>query len=113
VKTSIIDSSHIQEMMAQLKAVASRASAGAHEVSGSDAVRPGSFADVLKSNLDSVNSMQQSADSLGRRFAIGDDSVNLSDVMIATQKASISFQAAVQVRNKLVSAYHDIMSMQV
>jgi flagellar hook-basal body complex protein FliE len=39
--------------------------------------------------------------------------VNLSDVMIAVQKASISFQAAVQVRNRLVSAYHEIMNMQV
>jgi flagellar hook-basal body complex protein FliE len=39
--------------------------------------------------------------------------VSLSDLMIAQQKASINFQATLQVRNKLVSAYHDIMSMQV
>ncbi|MES2934461.1 MAG: flagellar hook-basal body complex protein FliE, partial [Pseudomonadota bacterium] len=42
-----------------------------------------------------------------------DDSVNLSDVMISMQKASISFQATVQVRNKLVSAYQEMMNMQV
>ena len=46
-------------------------------------------------------------------FGIGDDKVSLSDVMISMQKASIGFQATVQVRNKLVSAYHEIMNMQV
>jgi len=50
---------------------------------------------------------------LSQRFALGDDSVNLSDVMISMQKAGISFQSTVQVRNKLVSAYQDIMNMQV
>jgi flagellar hook-basal body complex protein FliE len=44
---------------------------------------------------------------------MGAANVNLSDVMISMQKASISFQGAIQVRNKLVSAYHDIMNMQV
>jgi flagellar hook-basal body complex protein FliE len=44
---------------------------------------------------------------------MGDDSVSLSDVMIAGQKANIAFQATIQVRNKLVSAYQDMMNMQV
>lgn len=44
---------------------------------------------------------------------MGDDSVSLSDVMVASQKAGIQFQATVQVRNKLVSSYHEIMNMQV
>jgi flagellar hook-basal body complex protein FliE len=44
---------------------------------------------------------------------MGDDSVSLSDTMIAMQKASINFQATIQVRNKLVSSYHEIMNMQV
>jgi flagellar hook-basal body complex protein FliE len=63
--------------------------------------------------LDDVNGAQSKAKVMGERFALGDDSVNLSDVMIASQKASIAFQATVQVRNKLVSAYQDIMNMQV
>jgi flagellar hook-basal body complex protein FliE len=60
-----------------------------------------------------VNSAQLHSESLGKRFVSGDDSVSLSDVMIAGQKANIGFQATIQVRNKLVSAYHDIMNMQV
>jgi flagellar hook-basal body complex protein FliE len=103
-------------MMAQLKAAASRPTAGPHAPSLIGATQPGvrvDFADALKSTLDGVNASQQGAEKLGQRFSIGDDSVNLSDVMIATQKASISFQTAVQVRNKLVSAYHDLMNMQI
>ena len=68
---------------------------------------------MLKSSLDQVNKAQSKATEIGKSFALGDDSVNLSDVMVATQKASITFQATVQVRNKLVSAYHDIMNMQI
>jgi flagellar hook-basal body complex protein FliE len=71
------------------------------------------FSDALKASLNQVNKVQVDAEKLGQNFAMGDDSVSLSDVMIASQKANISFQATVQVRNKLVSAYHDIMNMQV
>jgi flagellar hook-basal body complex protein FliE len=72
-----------------------------------------SFSDALKAQLQNVSNAQVQADQMGERFAAGDDKVSLSDTMIAMQKASISFQATVQVRNKLVSAYHDIMNMQV
>jgi flagellar hook-basal body complex protein FliE len=72
-----------------------------------------SFSDALKAQLQNVSNAQNQADDMGKKFAAGDDSVSLSDTMVAMQKASISFQATVQVRNKLVSAYHDIMNMQV
>lgn len=78
-----------------------------------NASQPVDFAQVLKSTLDQVNDMQSNAKKLSDSFSMGDDSVNLSDVMIAMQKASISFQTSVQVRNRLVSAYRDIMTMQV
>ena len=50
---------------------------------------------------------------MAANFAAGDGNANLHDVMISLQKANISFQEMVQVRNKLVSAYHDVMNMQV
>jgi flagellar hook-basal body complex protein FliE len=71
------------------------------------------FSSVLKSSLDSVNQSQRQAESLQQAFVLGDDKVSLSDTMIAMQKANISFQTAVQVRNKVVAAYNDIMNMQV
>ena len=50
---------------------------------------------------------------MAAKFAAGDGNTNLHDVMISLQKANLSFQEMVQVRNKLVTAYHDVMNMQV
>lgn len=71
------------------------------------------FAAVLKSALDGVAQAQNHAESMQKSFVLGDDKVSLSEVMIDMQKANISFQTTVQVRNKLITAYNDIMNMQV
>ncbi len=120
MKTGGIDSSRIESMLAQLKAAAQRPQSEAigglaspAGIQGNQSASKVNFSDALKASLDQVNQTQVNAETLGKNFAMGDDSVSLSDVMIAGQKANISFQATVQVRNKLVSAYHDIMNMQV
>ena len=102
-------------MMAQLKAAAARPQGGIGSLQADPSAAPGKvgFADALKATLDHVNQTQQASEKLGQSFSMGDDKVSLSDVMISMQKANITFQGAVQVRNKLVSAYHDIMNMQV
>ncbi len=71
------------------------------------------FSGALKASLDGINQAQHRAEEMQKAFVLGDDKVSLSDTMIAMQKANISFQTAVQVRNKMVSAYNDIMNMQV
>lgn len=71
------------------------------------------FGQMLKTALENVNGLQQNANDLRTRFDTGDRSLNLSDVMIAGQKASIAFEATVQVRNKMVDAYKTIMNMTV
>ena len=117
-----IDSSRIQAMMEQLKAAAAKPAAGPAALGASPGVgglapQGGvaklDFADALKTSLQQVSDTQKHASDLGKRFAMGDDTVSLSDAMIAMQKSSLAFQGTVQVRNKLVSAYHDIMNMQV
>jgi flagellar hook-basal body complex protein FliE len=120
MKTGGIDSSRIESMLAQLKASAQRPQtdaigglAAATGVQNTQSTGKIDFSEALKASLNQVNQSQVEAEKLGKNFAMGDDNVSLSDVMIAGQKANISFQAAVQVRNKLVSAYHDIMNMQV
>ncbi len=120
MKAGGIDSSRIEAMLAQLKAAAQKpqteqigslsSAAGLQKAQSAAKV---DFSDALKASLDQVNQVQVNAEKLGKSFAMGDDSVSLSDVMIAGQKANISFQTTVQVRNKLVSAYHDIMNMQI
>jgi flagellar hook-basal body complex protein FliE len=110
---SVIDTSRIDAMVAQLKAAEVRLQGNASPFKAGQATEKADFSQALKASLDQVNNVQMKADQMGQKFVSGDDSVNLSDVMISLQKANISFQATVQVRNKLVSAYHDIMNMAV
>lgn len=72
-----------------------------------------SFSSVLQESLDQVNASQQAAKQLGERFAQGDEQTSLSDALLASQKASIALQTAVQFRNRFVAAYQNIMNMQV
>ena len=69
------------------------------------------FSDVLKQAVNSVNETQMQSSSLQRAFEMGDPEVDITQVMIQMQKASVSFEAMTQVRNRLVSAYQDIMNM--
>lgn len=71
------------------------------------------FGAVLKSSLDKVDASQQKAETPSRSFELGNNDVDLHDVMLSLQKANIDLQTAVQVRNKLVSAYQNIMSMSI
>ena len=71
------------------------------------------FGDMLKTSLNAVNDAQQSASKLQVDFEKGTGDATLAEVMIASQKASLSFRAATEVRNKLITAYQDIMNMPV
>ncbi len=73
----------------------------------------GDFASLLKQSVDEVNSIQQTAGKLSAAFSAGDPNVDVTEVMVALQKAGVAFQAMTEVRNRLVSAYQEIMSMQV
>lgn len=113
MKTGIFDAGRIEAMLGHLKAAATRPDTGVALVETEKVADKVDFAAALKASLDQVNNVQHKAEVLTQRFAQNDDSVNLSDVMIAMQKANITFQATVQVRNKVVAAYQDIMNMQV
>ena len=71
----------------------------------------GDFSALLKQSIDTVNENQQTAGKMARAFETGESDANLAEVMVALQKAGVSFQAMVQVRNKLVEAYQDVMNM--
>ena len=75
---------------------------------------PGSdFGEMLKTTLNAVNETQQYASALKTGFENGTSDKSLAEVMIAGQKADLSFRAVTEVRNKLVTAYQDIMNMPV
>ena len=71
------------------------------------------FGDVMAQAVNKVNEVQQTSTKLSEAYVRGDPKVVISDVMIASQKASVSFAAMTQVRNKLVEAYKDVMNMPV
>lgn len=71
------------------------------------------FGDLLKRSIDAVNATQQTAGELRTAFEQGAEGLDLAQVMIAVQKSSVSFEAMVAVRNKLVEAYKDVMNMPV
>ena len=68
------------------------------------------FTDLFRQSVEGVNSRRQTSSALAEAFDSGASDVELADVMIAVQKARVSFEALVQVRNKMVAAYKDIMS---
>lgn len=101
----------MDQVLAQLK-VASDQASGTGKPSAS-VVSQADFGQLLKSAVDQVNTVQQTASQLSQEFVGGNQDVELHDVMISLQKANVSFQSMIQVRNRLVSAYQEIMNMQV
>jgi len=99
----------IDQLLQELNSLATRAG-GQDQVAGAGSP---DFGEMLKSALDQANNAQQQAGQLTQQFDLNAPNVNLHEVMMSLQKASLSFQTMVQVRNRLVSAYQEIMSMQV
>jgi flagellar hook-basal body complex protein FliE len=71
------------------------------------------FSSLLKNAIDNVNGLQKNSNQLATAVEMGDPNVSLAQAMIAGQKSSIAFEATVQIRNKLVEAYKEVMSMPV
>lgn len=103
----------LDQILGQLRSAAGMAAGGVTRPQADTAPKSADFASVLKASLDQANGMQQQANKLAHDFELGAKDVSLPDVMVSIQKANVSFQQVVQVRNRLVSAYHDIMNMQV
>ena len=108
-----MDTQGIEQLLSVLRSTAAQASGKPAESAAGGAAGGVDFAQVLKSSIDKVNQTQQQADVMAEKLAAGDTSQNLHEVMIALQTASVSFQEMVQVRNKLVTAYQDVMNIQV
>ena len=81
--------------------------------SGTKEVSGAGFQQQLTQALRSVSDTQNQADEMQKQVSMGNPTVSLEDTMVAMQKAQIGFQGTLQVRNKLVQAYSEIMNMQV
>ncbi|QKJ65647.1 flagellar hook-basal body complex protein FliE [Deefgea piscis] len=101
----------IDQVLGELRSMSALAS-GQPVAKATEAGAP-DFAELLKQSIDQVNQVSQGAQAQQAAFQSGDSDANLQDVMVSLQKASLSFQTMVQVRNKLVTAYQEVMNMQV
>ena len=80
----------------------------------SDAVessQAGGFAGELQRTISRINGMQQEAYGKAESFELGKPGVALNDVMVDLQKANVAFQTGLQVRNRLVAAYQEVMNL--
>ena len=105
-----VNTQGIDQLLQELNSLSARA-AGQPEPTAADGAPE--FGAALKAALEQANDAQQEAMRLQREFDLNAPNVNLHEVMVSLQKASLSFQTMVQVRNRLVSAYQEIMNMQV
>lgn len=108
----------ISSVIENMQALATQASSGIQSpaMGRSGALQDKSevrFSDVLMDSVKSLNETQVTAQAQTEKFMLGDPNVSLNDVMVGMQKSSLSLNLGVQVRNKLVSAYQEIMSMPV
>lgn len=102
----------IDQMLGELRAMSAKATGAPSTAVPKDASTV-DFASMLKSSIDQVNQAQQQSQAMQKQFELGAPDTNLQDVMVSLQKANISFETMVQVRNKLVSAYQEVMNIQV
>jgi flagellar hook-basal body complex protein FliE len=114
--SSVSSSSSIESVLAQMRQMHQMAKAGdtsqAQEPAASGEVTlNGGFAGALQKSLNAISESQNKAYSQAQDFELGKPGVALNDVMVDLQKANIGFQMGVQVRNKLVTAYQEVMNI--
>jgi len=103
----------INRLLAEMRALAAQAGVRPDEGQDAQAAGGADFGALLKASIDQVNGIQQNADKLAQSFEAGAPGADLGEVMVALQKADISFKAMTEVRNRLVNAYQEIMNMPV
>jgi len=114
----MVDRADINSVLQQMRAMQGMAQQGVAGVEmpaanslNANAVGKTEFSDLLKDAVNKVAEVQGDAKKMATAFEKGDPTVDLPQVMISMEKASVSFQALTQVRNRLVTAYEDVMKM--
>lgn len=108
-----MESKGIDQMLSMLRATSALAAGRPSEAAAATPAGAPDFAQVLQNAIGEVSQRQQKAEAMAANFAAGNGSEDLTEVMIALQKANLSFQEMLHVRNRLVTAYNDVMNMQV
>ena len=101
----------INQVLAQMRSMA--AAAGTEGEAGAGAASGADFSTLMRESIRDVNEAMQTSKEMGQAFEAGDPDVSLAQLMVTAQKANLEFAALSEVRNKLLSAYQEVMNMQV
>lgn len=111
--TTPVQMNSMMQQMREMQRLASQDIQPRQSLNTVDQAAAPSFSNMFSQALNQVNELQQTSSGLQEAYIRGDGNVDITRVMVASQKSSIAFQAVVQVRNKLVEAYKDVMNMPV
>jgi flagellar hook-basal body complex protein FliE len=121
-EVSMVERAEISQVLAQMRQMQAQMQRGVQEASpmridAQQFVQPqqpvAGFGELFSKAIDGVNATQKQANDLREGYEVGAPGVSLTQVMVAAEKSSVAFDAMVQVRNKLVESYKEIMSMPV
>jgi len=107
-----ISQSNIESMLQTLRAYQTQSQGVTNDAAKTSQVEQPKFFDAVKAAVDKVNDMSQQSSALQSAYERGED-VPLTDVVLAMQKSSLAFEATLQVRNKVMKAYEEILNMPV
>lgn len=111
--TDVANGNHVNQAKVDNSPVYNPSAQAVQAEQAKDPDNVGAFANMLNQAFENVNFLQNDSSNKQTRFDLGDRSVTLSDVMLASQKSSISFEATIQIRNKMIEAYKTISQMQI
>jgi len=100
----------INQVLAQMRTMQAMAAPQSAEKL---AETPGNFSNLMQDSIREVNEAMQESRAMTTSFEMGDPSVSLAEVMVNSQKAGLQFQAVAEIRNRVLSAYKDVMNMPV
>ena len=100
----------INQVLAQMRAMQAMANPQAPQEATQN---PGGFSKLMQESIRDVNAAMQESRAMTTRFEMGDPSVSLAEVMVNSQKAGLQFQAVAEIRNRVLSAYKEVMNMPV
>ena len=104
----------MDQVIAQMRVMASAARGeGASGAAAQGVAGRMDFSALMQDSIDAVNASMMEAKVKASAFESGDPQVSLTEVMVATQRAGLEFRAMTEVRNKLLTAYQEVMSMPV
>jgi flagellar hook-basal body complex protein FliE len=102
----------IDRVLAQIRSLSTQLRPNVAQQPAAQASGASDFATLLRQGVAQVNQSEQRATQLADAFTRGTPGVELPQVMVQMEKASVSLKALTEVRNRLISAYQDIMNMQ-